>query len=151
MKIYIWLALILLSCGKSEKNINDNTTNNKTHIDSDILISLTPKVKEIKYNLIDFSYKELRGIGSADLKHYRQWPVNNFILNQSFDTLIIKFNSIQGLADYQGEIIIKQDSIILIAKANIETAAKALVYYEFIYKVKNPDKKQFKIKTITKL
>ena len=147
MKKYIWSTLILLSCGKSVKNTNDN----KKYIDSDSLISLSTKVKEIENNLIDFSFKELRGIGSKDLKHYRQWPVNKFTLKQSFDTLIIKFNSIQGLADYHGEITIKQDSMILITKADITTAAKALVYYEFTYKINNPDSKQFKIRTITRL
>lgn len=149
MKIYIWWAFFLLSCVDSSKKSELESININSNINSENLDSLKPK--EINDNLISFSYRVVRAVRGTDLKTYQEWPINNFYATQNVDTITIKFNSLQSAADWHGKVRIKQDSMLLINNTKIETSVKALIYYEFTYKIKNPDRKKFKINSMTEL
>jgi hypothetical protein len=88
----------------------------------------------------DSVYKFKHGIALSPTPH-------SFIEQQNTDTLTIKFNFRSGSASWIGKTAIKGDSLFLIYKLkDKENIAKRLTYYTLTYKIKNPDRKQYKIR-----
>ncbi len=129
-KIITTLLIIFISC------------NQKQEIKSSVTKS-PEKVIKIKHEkLLDFSYIKTE----VRKKLYPPKPTQ-YKIAQIGDTLFVSFKTSDGNCAFNGDIFIKNDSLYLLYKVDLsKEMLKEEMNYEFNYKIKNKEKKTFKIK-----